>query len=64
VLDQIWKGKSNAQISRDLFISAHTVHHHLEHIYKHLGVSSRAAAVRVAASVYGARGRLFDPPSD
>ena len=38
-------GHTNAQIARRLGISEGTVRTHLEHIYRLLGVSSRAAAV-------------------
>ncbi|HEY3374275.1 MAG TPA: response regulator transcription factor [Candidatus Aquicultor sp.] len=45
ILTHISKGKSNQQISQDLFISEHTVKSHLHRIYKKLGISSREEAV-------------------
>ena len=36
------------EIAKLLFVSAHTVRHHLEHIHEKLGVSSRAGAVLYA----------------
>lgn len=44
VLHLLWKGRSNGQIARSLAISEHTVRHHVEHIYRHLGVNSRIEA--------------------
>jgi DNA-binding CsgD family transcriptional regulator len=37
-----------AAISRDLWVSEHTVKFHLTNIYRKLGVANRAAAVRYA----------------
>ncbi|HZL47452.1 MAG TPA: LuxR C-terminal-related transcriptional regulator [Solirubrobacteraceae bacterium] len=48
VLHLLWQGETNAGIARALNISEHTVRHHLENIYRQLGVSSRAAAAHVA----------------
>lgn len=45
VLGWIARGKTNAQISRLLFVSPHTVRKHVEHIFEKLGVHTRAAAV-------------------
>ena len=42
------QGLTTAQISRELWISEHTVKFHLTNIYRKLGVSNRAAAVRYA----------------
>ncbi len=36
------------EIGKLLFVSPHTVRHHLEHIYKKIGASSRAGAVLYA----------------
>ena len=45
VLSHVVAGASNAQIARDLYIAEATVREHLEHAYRTLGVSGRAAAV-------------------
>jgi DNA-binding CsgD family transcriptional regulator len=45
LLHLVAAGHTNAQIARRLGISEGTVRTHLEHIYRLLGVSSRAAAV-------------------
>jgi DNA-binding NarL/FixJ family response regulator len=42
------RGLTTAQISRELYISEHTVKFHLTNIYRKLGVANRAAAVRYA----------------
>jgi DNA-binding NarL/FixJ family response regulator len=42
------QGKTTTQISRELFVSEHTVKFHLTNIYRKLGVPNRAAAVRWA----------------
>ena len=49
VLALVAAGLSNRQIAEQLVVSEHTVHRHLANIYVRLGVSSRAAAVAVAA---------------
>ena len=43
-------GLSNRQIADRLVVSEHTVHRHVANIFVRLGVSSRAAAVAVAAA--------------
>jgi DNA-binding CsgD family transcriptional regulator len=48
VLHLIWQGSANAEIAGALNISEHTVRHHLENIYRQLGVSSRVAAAHAA----------------
>lgn len=48
VLHLLWQGSTNADIARSLSVSEHTVRHHLEDIYRQLGVSSRVAAAQVA----------------
>jgi DNA-binding CsgD family transcriptional regulator len=48
VLQLVWRGSANADIALALSISEHTVRHHLEDIYRQLGVRSRAAAAHVA----------------
>ena len=49
VLDLLWQGNTNADIARALSISEHTVRHHLEDIYRQLGVKSRVAAAHVVS---------------
>jgi DNA-binding NarL/FixJ family response regulator len=48
VLRLLTEGQSDAQIARRLVISVRTVNNHVAAIYGKLGVSSRAAATRVA----------------
>ena len=48
VLALLSAGKTNKQIGRQLFVSPRTVGHHIAHIYRKLGVSSRAAATLFA----------------
>lgn len=45
VLQLVATGASNADIAADLYVSVATVHKHLEHAYRKLGVHSRMAAV-------------------
>lgn len=49
VLELVAQGLSNRQIAERLVVSEHTVHRHVANIFVRLGVSSRAAAVAVAA---------------
>jgi DNA-binding NarL/FixJ family response regulator len=48
ILDAVADGKTTAAISRDLWVSEHTVKFHLTNIYRKLGVANRAGAVRFA----------------
>ena len=48
VLLALVRGGSNRQIAEGLGISAKTVGHHVEHVYKKAGVQNRAAATRWA----------------
>jgi HD-GYP domain-containing protein (c-di-GMP phosphodiesterase class II) len=50
VLRHVVRGASNKVIARALGISPSTVHHHVQHIYDKIGVSSRAAATLYATS--------------
>ena len=38
------EGRRNRDIAESLFLSERTVHHHIQHIYQKLGISTRAAA--------------------
>jgi DNA-binding CsgD family transcriptional regulator len=49
VLQLLWEGATNAEIALALTLSEHTVRHHVEEIYRRLGVRSRAAAANLAA---------------
>jgi DNA-binding CsgD family transcriptional regulator len=49
VLQLLRRGDTNADIAAALTISEHTVRHHLEDIYRRLGVRSRVAAAHAAS---------------
>jgi DNA-binding NarL/FixJ family response regulator len=48
ILAAVASGMKTAAISRELWISEHTVKFHLTNIYRKLGVSNRAGAIRYA----------------
>jgi DNA-binding NarL/FixJ family response regulator len=48
ILAAVASGMTTAAISRDLWISEHTIKFHLTNIYRKLGVGNRAGAVRYA----------------
>ncbi len=48
ILRLVARGLSNKEIAAKLFVSPHTVRHHLEHAYEKAGVSSRAGATLFA----------------
>ena len=48
ILSAVAAGMTTAAISRDLWVSEHTIKFHLTNIYRKLGVSNRASAVRYA----------------
>jgi DNA-binding NarL/FixJ family response regulator len=48
ILSAVAAGLTTAAISRDLWISEHTIKFHLTNIYRKLGVVNRAGAVRYA----------------
>jgi DNA-binding CsgD family transcriptional regulator len=56
VLQLLWEGATNAEIALGLGISEHTVRHHLEEIYRRLGVRSRTAAANLAGKALHADG--------
>jgi len=45
VVDHLLKGKSEKQIASSLGISPHTVNRHVQRIYRHFGVNSRAKLI-------------------
>ncbi|HEX5189689.1 MAG TPA: helix-turn-helix transcriptional regulator [Streptosporangiaceae bacterium] len=51
VLALISDGLADKEISRTLFISGRTVHHHVSSVLAKIGVSSRTAAARRAAEM-------------
>ncbi len=50
VLEQVWLGKRNSDIAKELFISVNTVKTHLRKIYTKLDVKTRAEALNKAFS--------------
>ena len=48
ILAMIARGRSNSDIASDLYLSAHTVKSHINHIFAKTGSPDRAAAVRYA----------------
>jgi DNA-binding NarL/FixJ family response regulator len=48
ILRLLSRGLSRRQMAEQLFLSEHTVRHHLEHIYNKIGVSTRVAATLFA----------------
>jgi DNA-binding NarL/FixJ family response regulator len=48
ILEAVAAGLTTAAISKDLWVSEHTVKFHLTNIYRKLGVPNRAAAIRYA----------------
>lgn len=48
ILSAIASGQTTAVISRELWVSEHTIKFHLTNIYRKLGVNNRAGAVRFA----------------
>jgi DNA-binding NarL/FixJ family response regulator len=48
VLHLVAEGLTNVEVAERLFLSPRTVHAHLYRIYNKLGVSTRAAATRIA----------------
>jgi DNA-binding NarL/FixJ family response regulator len=59
VLGAVAAGLTTTQISRELWISEHTIKFHLTNIYRKLGVPNRAAAVRYA--IESGIGSSFQP---
>jgi DNA-binding NarL/FixJ family response regulator len=48
ILRLLAKGLSRQQIATTVYLSEHTVRHHLEHIYNMIGVDARVAATLFA----------------
>jgi DNA-binding NarL/FixJ family response regulator len=48
VLKNIWKGKSNAEIAEELFVSVNTIKTHITKLYSKLDVNSRSKAINKA----------------
>ncbi len=48
ILEAVATGMTTAAISRELWVSEHTIKFHLTNIYRKLGVANRAGAVRYA----------------
>jgi DNA-binding NarL/FixJ family response regulator len=48
ILKAVASGLTTAAISKDLWVTEHTVKFHLTNIYRKLGVANRAGAVRYA----------------
>jgi HD-GYP domain-containing protein (c-di-GMP phosphodiesterase class II) len=48
VLRLVARGHTNRQMAERLALSERTIHHHIEHIYRKIGVSTRAAAALFA----------------
>jgi DNA-binding CsgD family transcriptional regulator len=55
VLQLVAEGLTNREIARWLFISPATVRTHLEHVFRKLGVRSRAAAVSAGFAAVAAK---------
>jgi DNA-binding CsgD family transcriptional regulator len=51
ILRLVAAGRTNSAIAHELQVSPRTVAKHLEHAYRKLGVSSRAAAVSCVAGI-------------
>jgi DNA-binding CsgD family transcriptional regulator len=50
VLRLVADGRTAREIATQLFISARTAEHHIQHVYTKIGVSGRAAATRWAVT--------------
>jgi DNA-binding NarL/FixJ family response regulator len=48
ILSAVAEGKTTSVISRELWVSEHTIKFHLTNIYRKLGVRNRAAAIKYA----------------
>ena len=61
ILQSIFDDRTEAEAARELGISRHTVHTHLERLYRKLGVASRCGAV---VEVFTEYLRLESPEAD
>ena len=61
ILDAVATGLTTATISKNLWVSQHTVKFHLTNIYRKLGVTNRAGAVRYALENRHPRGLTRSP---
>ncbi len=55
VMRLVYEGREKEEISRELFISPHTVKNHIKAVYTKLGIHDKATFLR-----YAAKNRLFD----
>jgi DNA-binding CsgD family transcriptional regulator len=51
----LMKGKTTAEIAKDLAVATGTANKHLQHIYRKLGVPNRTAAIAAAADAVFSR---------
>jgi DNA-binding NarL/FixJ family response regulator len=64
VLLVLARGDSNREIAEQLGISPKTVGHHVQHVFRKIGVHRRAAAARWAVEHRLVRTRTFERSSE